>query len=159
GRRGRPSAGWPQRHRLWALTTSPATKARDNYEREAANPGGRENMNTKIGRMAAIFLSIARGWTSPRYAGVQKFAVDQTATVMLSPAPLNSSIPGAPVSYTIYQGRIFGALDPNDPHNSVITDIKLAPKTNGKVGYIANFQIVTPTKASDRSGLLIYGVS
>src|SRR5262249_22701170 len=35
----------------------------------------------------------------------------------------------------------------------------LAPKTNGKVTYIANFQIVTPTNASDRSGLLIYGVS
>jgi Alpha/beta hydrolase domain len=72
---------------------------------------------------------------------------------------LNSSINSTPTPYTVYQGRIFGTLDPNDPHNTIITDINLAPKTNGKVAYIANFQIVTPTNASDRSGLLIYGVS
>lgn len=118
-------------------------------------------MYTNIRRLAsavALFGAVF-GWSLPSDAGIQKIVVDQTATVMFSPVPLNSSIPGSPVSYTVYQGRIFGALDPNDPHNTVITDINLAPQTSGKVGYIANFQIVTPTDPSARSGLLIYGVS
>jgi len=116
-------------------------------------------MRIGVGAGAAIGIATLFGWSLPSQAAIQKMVIDQTATVMFSPAPLNSSVPGAPVPYTVYQGRIFGAVDPNDPHNSVITDIKLAPKTNGKVGYIANFQIVTPTNASDRGGLLIYEVS
>jgi hypothetical protein len=99
------------------------------------------------------------GWSSPSDAAIQKIVIDQTATVNFSPIPLGNSIPGTPTSYTVYQGRIFGSLDPKDPHNAVITDIKLAPTTGGKVDYVANFQIVTPTDPAARSGLLIYGVS
>ena len=100
------------------------------------------------------------GWCSPSDAGIQQIVIDQTATdVMFKPIPLGSSTPGAATSYTVYQGRIFGTLDPKDPHNSVITDINLAPQTKGKVGYIANFQIVTPKNSTERSGLLIYEVS
>ena len=99
------------------------------------------------------------GWSSPSDAGVKKIVIDQTATVNLAPIPLGSSTPGTPTSYTVYQGRIFGALDPKDPHNTIITDIDHAPTTAGKVDYIANFQIVTPTNSAARSGLLIYGVS
>jgi len=107
----------------------------------------------------ALFGAVC-SWSLPSDAGIQQIVIDaQPNNVMFSPHPLNSSTPGAPVAYTVYQGRIFGTLDPNDPHNTVITDINLAPKTNGKVNYIANFQIVTPTDASTRSGLLIYGVS
>ena len=108
---------------------------------------------------AVAFFGAVLGWSLPSDAGVQTIVVDQTATVMFSPIPLGSSTPGAPTSYTVYQGRIFGALDPKDPHNTVITDINLAPTTGGKVDYIANFQIVTPTDPNARSGLLIYGVS
>src|SRR4051812_19217562 len=40
-------------------------------------------------------------------------------------------------------GTAYGELDPNDPHNSVITDIKLAPRNaNGKVEYSHNFYIL-----------------
>ena len=69
-----------------------------------------------------------------------------------------ASSPGAATSYTIYTGRIFGELDPHNPHNAVITDINLAPTTNGKVPYISNFEIVTPTETSQRTGLMIYEV-
>lgn len=99
------------------------------------------------------------GWSSPSDAGVQKIVIDQTATVMYSPIPLGSSIPGAPTSYTVYQGRIFGTLDPKNPHNTIITDINLAAPVSGGYSYIANFQIVTPTSPAARSGLLIYEVS
>ena len=119
-------------------------------------------MYTNVRRLAsavALFGAVF-GWSLPSDAGVQKIVVDQTLSVTFFPISLGSSTnntTGTP--YTVYQGRIFGTLDPNDPHNTVITDINLAPKTNGKATYIANFQIVTPTNASDRSGLLIYEVS
>jgi hypothetical protein len=71
---------------------------------------------------------------------------------------LGSSTPGASTSYTVYQGRIFGALDPHDPHNAIITDIDHAPTTGGKVDYIATFQIVTPTNPAQRNGLMIHEV-
>ena len=58
----------------------------------------------------------------------------------------------------MYLGRIFGELDPNDPTHSIITDIDHAPKTRGKVSYIANFEIVTPTHPEQRSGLMIHQV-
>jgi hypothetical protein len=118
-------------------------------------------MHNNVRRFASAiaFFGAVLGWSFPSDAGVQKIVVDQTLNVMFSPVPLGSSINGAPTPYTVYQGRIFGTLDPNDSHNTVITDINLAPKTNGKVTYIANFQIVTPSDPSARSGLLLYGVS
>jgi hypothetical protein len=105
----------------------------------------------------AIFSAMV-GWSSPSHAYVQKFVIDQTATVSFRPIILGSSTSGPATSYTIYVGRIFGELDPNDPRQSIITDIDHAPKTGGKVGYIANFEIVTPTDPRQRSGLMIHEV-
>jgi hypothetical protein len=107
----------------------------------------------------AAVTCAAVSWSSPSDAFVQQLVVDQMATVTFKPIPLGTSVPGSETSYTVYQGRIFGALDPQSSHNTIITDIGHAPTTAGKVGYIANFQIVTPTNAADRSGLLIYEVS
>jgi hypothetical protein len=120
---------------------------------------GIRRSNVKRFASAVAFFGATFGWSLPSDAGVNKIVVDQTLHVTFAPIPLNSSVNGPAVPYTVYQGRIFGTLDPNDPHNTVITDINLAPKTNGKVTYIANFQIVMPTNPGDRNGLLIYGVS
>ena len=52
-------------------------------------------------------------------------------------------------------GRAFGELDPNDPHNAIINDIKLAPKNaNGKVEYMATFFLVKPIDMSKSSHLM-----
>src|SRR5215469_548913 len=72
---------------------------------------------------------------------------------------LGTSTPGPSTPYTIYTGRIFGELKPNDPdNNSIITDINLAPKNKGRVQYIANFEIITPSDPTQRSGLMIHAV-
>jgi hypothetical protein len=59
---------------------------------------------------------------------------------------------GTAGQYETLAGRVFGELDPNDPHNAIITDIKLAPRNAaGKVEYIVSFYLVKPmdlTKAS-----------
>ena len=92
------------------------------------------------------------GWSSPSDAYVQQFLIDSTSSATYTP------VGGGATSYTIYSGRIIGALDPNNPHNTIITDINLAPKTKGNVNYVANYEIVTPTDPSQRTGLMIYEV-
>jgi hypothetical protein len=107
---------------------------------------------------AIAFFGAAIGWSSPSAAYVQQIVIDQTATVTFTPIILGTSTPGSSTPYTIYLGRIFGELDPNDPQHSIITDIDHAPKTHGKISYIANFEIVTPTDPTKRSGLMIHEV-
>jgi hypothetical protein len=105
----------------------------------------------------AIFTAVI-SWSSPSCAYVQKIVIDQTASANFTPILLGSSTPGPSTSYTIYVGRIFGEVDQNDPQDSIITDLDLAPNTSGKVAYIATFEIVTPTDPGQRSGLMIHEV-
>ncbi len=57
--------------------------------------------------------------------------------------------------YETLAGRAFGELDPNDPRNAIITDIKLAPRNAaGKVEYIASFYLVKPIDMSKASRLM-----
>src|SRR2546422_9334621 len=89
----------------------------------------------------AVLLLLA---AQPAQARVKKIVVDKK----VSPAFDGASF-GAAGQYETLAGRAFGELDPNDPHNAVITDIRLAPKNaNGKVGYMAT---VFPVKPIDMS--------
>ena len=107
--------------------------------------------------VSAFGLGAVIGWSSPSDAYIQRIVIDQTATVSFTPITLGTSTPGSATSYTIYTGRIFGELKPNDPdNNKIITDIDLAPKNKGRVEYIANFEIITPTDPTQRSGLMIH---
>ena len=109
--------------------------------------------------ISAFGLGAVIGLSSPSDAHIQQIVIDQTATVNFSPIMPGTSTPGPATSYTVYTGRVFGELKPNDPdNNSIITDIDLAPKSKGRVEYAANFQIVTPTDPTQRSGLMIHAV-
>src|SRR5271156_5020049 len=56
-------------------------------------------------------------------------------------------------------GRAFGVLDPNDPKNAVIQDIKLAPRNaKGMVEYTATFQLVKPVDMTKASRLMWHDV-
>jgi hypothetical protein len=85
------------------------------------------------------------GWSSPSDAYIQRIVIDQTATVNFTLIILGTSTPGPAASDTIYTGRVFGELKPNDPNNKIIIDIDLAPKNKGRVEYVANFEIITPS--------------
>ena len=57
--------------------------------------------------------------------------------------------------YETLAGRAFGELDPNDPHNTIIQDIQLAPRNaDGKVEYSATFFLVKPIDMSKSSHLM-----
>lgn len=62
-------------------------------------------------------------------------------------------------SFELLSGHFEGALNPTDSHNTIITDIALAPRNaQGKIEYAATFQILKPADLSKASGLLFYQV-
>jgi hypothetical protein len=115
--------------------------------------------STLLRYLVSAFGLAVIGWGSPSDAHVQQIVIDQTVTVSFKPITLGTSTPGGATAYTIYTGRVFGELKPNDPDNNrIITDIDLAPKSKGRVEYVANFEIVTPSDPARRSGLMVHAV-
>jgi len=51
-----------------------------------------------------------------------------------------------------------GAVDPNDPLNALIQDIKLAPKVNGLVQYAMDVTILMPTDLSKSNHVMLFDV-
>jgi len=87
---------------------------------------------------------------APVHARVTKLVID----VKTSPA-FGGATFGSAGQYETIAGHVFGELDPNDSHNSIINDIQLAPKNAaGKVEYMATFFLVKPIDMSKSSHLL-----
>ena len=61
--------------------------------------------------------------------------------------------------YELITGRFYGEVDPRDPKNAIITDIKLAPKNpRGLVEYSATFELAKPMDMAKAAGFLVYSV-
>jgi Alpha/beta hydrolase domain len=106
--------------------------------------------------IAVLFVAMAAMliWSAPAQASVKKIVVDKK----VSPAFEGASF-GAAGQYETLAGRVFGELDPNDPRNAIITDIRLAPRNaNGKVEYVASFFLVKPIDMSKSSHLMWHDV-
>lgn len=75
--------------------------------------------------------------------------IDATETI-----PAADGIP----AYEKLTGSIRGEVDPSDPANAIITDIALAQPVNaaGKVEYVSEFVLFTPSNAADANGILRY---
>ncbi len=94
---------------------------------------------------AAVLL----GWVPDSQAKVTRVVIDRVA-------PLAGD-----ANYETVTGRAFGELDPSDPHNTLITDIAIAPRNaNGNVEYVATFFVVKPIpeRMGLASGLLWHDV-
>ena len=104
-------------------------------------------------RSAWVSVAVAAGllaWARPVQARVKKIVID----TKVAPA-FDGATFGDAGQYETLAGRVFGEIDPNDPHNAIITDIRLAPKNaNGKVEYIASFFLVKPVDMSKSSHLM-----
>ena len=72
-------------------------------------------------------------------ARVKKIVIEKK----VSPA-FDGATFGPSGQYETIAGRAFGELDPNDPHNSVVTDIELGADADGKVRYETTFDLVKP---------------
>ena len=61
--------------------------------------------------------------------------------------------------YETIAGRAFGEVDPRDPRNAIITDLRLAPtNARGNVEYMATFFLVKPIDMTRSSHLLWHDV-
>ncbi len=105
---------------------------------------------TLIGAMAiAVVSSVVI--TEARVTRIEILKVE-------SPAPGGRAGASA-LPYERISGKAYGELDPNDPKNAVITDIKLAPRNaRGKVEYVATFSLMKPIDMTQSSGVLMYSV-
>jgi hypothetical protein len=112
-------------------------------------------MSARFRRSACLVVTAAAlTCAPPAQAEVKKIVVERK----VSPAFDGASF-GAAGQYETLAGRAFGELDPGDPHNAIITDIRLAPRNaNGKVEYVATFFLVKPIDMSRSSRLMWHDV-
>lgn len=104
-------------------------------------------------KIAAIVLALLTA-ASTASAEVKRIVIDRK----VSPAFDGRSF-GAVGPYETIAGRAFGELDPDDPHNRIITDLQLAPRNrNGRVEYVASFFLVKPIDMSKSSRLMWHDV-
>jgi hypothetical protein len=104
-----------------------------------------------VGIAAASLLAIL---ASDAQARVTRILVEKK----VSPAFDGASF-GTAGQYETLAGRAFGELDPDDPKNALIQDIKLAPRNaKGMVEYTATFQLVKPVDMSKASRLMWHDV-
>ena len=104
-------------------------------------------------RRALLFLSL--------------FAFLSGARCELTRIELSSTTPfaggksfGATGPYVRVIGRFYGELDPTNPGNRGIVDIRLAPRNaQGRVEYSADFEILRPADAMKGNGTLLYDVN
>ena len=97
-----------------------------------------------------LITSLVLVGAQPAGAHVKKIVIDKK----VSPA-FDGAAFGKAGQYETLAGRAFGELDPKDPHNTIITDIQLAPRNrNGKVEYITSFFLVKPVDLSKSSHLM-----
>ena len=102
-----------------------------------------------IGALAATASLVASSTVDAR---IVKFQVTSTE----SPTFGGYSFAGVG-QYEKLVGMAYGELDPNDPKNSVIVDIQLAPRNaNGKVEYSNTFYILKPIDLSKGSHRMMY---
>jgi hypothetical protein len=106
----------------------------------------------EVRKLAVVTLLLV--WTMPVDARIKRIVIDKR----VSPAFEGRSF-GAAGQYETLAGRAFGELDPNDPHNAIITDIRLAPRNAaGRVEYMATFYLVKPIDMSKGSRLMWHDV-
>jgi hypothetical protein len=98
--------------------------------------------------IAALFVA------APAWAGLTRIVIEQRE----SPAFEGKSF-GKAGQFEVLSGHFSGELNPNDPHNATVNDIKLAPKNaRGMVEYTGTFSIAKPIDMSKSSGVLLYTV-
>lgn len=115
--------------------------------RQASERSGRVRRGGSVRASFGIALGLALAAPGVAQARVTRIVIDSVVTVT-----------GQSIPYQTLRGRAFGELDPDDPHNAVITDIQLGKDADGKVRYETTFTITKPVDMSQASGFLWHDV-
>src|SRR5262247_4913248 len=106
-------------------------------------------MRIKVAFAAALLVVVAASAADARITKL-------TIVTKESPTFGGHTFPGVG-QYEKLVGKAYGELDPNDPKNAVIVDIKLAPKNaRGKVEYSFDFYILKPIDLTKGSHKMLY---
>src|SRR4029079_6183959 len=66
---------------------------------------------------------------------------------------------GNPGPFELIRGKVHGEIDPKDPHNTIIQDLHMAPRTaRGKAEYVAALALANPVDMSKAARVLLYQV-
>jgi len=102
--------------------------------------------------LAALVAAAVAAWAPSANAHVTRIVVDSTVTPVCVIRNSSGVCTQSDATYEEVTGRAFGALDPNDPHNALITD--LPPNAT----YVASFRIRKPIDMSTASGVMWHDV-
>ncbi|WP_194152339.1 alpha/beta hydrolase domain-containing protein [Muricoccus nepalensis] len=106
---------------------------------------GYSRLGNRAGFLMALLAGLGVLELPDAAARVARITIDQTE-------PVGGTIPQLRLS-----GRAFGELDPQDPTNAIITDLRLAPRNaSGHVEYVARFSLTKPADMARASGVLWY---
>src|SRR5262245_18436886 len=107
-----------------------------------------------ISRQFIVCLALILGCAVNVEARVTRIVIEQRHW----PAHEGRSF-GAVGQYEILVGKAYGELDPKYPHNTIITDLRFAPRnTRGFVEYVSTFTLVKPVDLAKANGALLYAV-
>jgi hypothetical protein len=107
----------------------------------------------KLAIFACVFVAVcAISAVVPARAGIRKIQI----IAKESPTFGGYSWPGVG-QYEKIVGKAYGELDPNDPKNAVIVDLRLAPRNaRGRVEYSFDFYILKPMDLSKGNHKMLY---
>ncbi|WP_157959887.1 alpha/beta hydrolase domain-containing protein [Devosia submarina] len=104
--------------------------------------------------LAGVSLTTMVAGTSLARAEITRIEI--TGTTIVSNGADRGNAVG---DYELITGRAYGAVDPTDPLNAIITDIALAPRNaQGLVEYDTKFTLAKPVDMDNASGLLWYDI-
>src|SRR6185503_4083995 len=127
-------------HRRSASAGPRAARLAESGRGPALSRRGRLQPAREVVMRRVVLVLTILACASVAHAEVKRIVIDRK----VSPAFDGKSF-GSAGQYETLAGRAFGELDPDDPHNRVITDIRLAQRNaNGKVEYVATFFLVKP---------------
>ncbi|MEO6649406.1 MAG: alpha/beta hydrolase domain-containing protein [Chitinophagaceae bacterium] len=104
---------------------------------------------------AILHLLVGVCFTSPVAAGIIRIEISS-----IESPTFGGKIFGNIGTYEKLRGRAYGEVDPNDLHNSIITDVGLAPRNaNGMVEYSMDIYILKPVNLSQGNHKLFFEVN
>jgi hypothetical protein len=140
----------PPQHTAENITYHPSP--RSTYSRLRHTVSGDQRLVSRMWGTLALSLALSIPLTAA--ARVTRIIIDNTQP----PVVTSKSFAGIG-PYRVLTGHICGELDPKDPHNTIITDIDLAPvKGLGMVPYTATFTLQEPVDLSKSNGVMLYAV-
>src|SRR5688500_8612417 len=93
----------------------------------------------RVGHSSALRVFVAAFAVSQPFATIAEARVTRLEIAERQPTGNDRSF-GSAGTYEVLRGRVVGEIDPDDPHNRIIQDIRLAPRNaRGKVEYVATF--------------------